>query len=110
MNDLYETGRALVNMGAVLGNDMTIECCLAKLSYLFGKKYSTSKVKKMMMQNLRGELNDIRKQQNKFSLENSDLVQAVAKTLGVNDNEDVKQISNTLMPLLSNSVASIGNL
>jgi L-asparaginase/Glu-tRNA(Gln) amidotransferase subunit D len=61
VNDLYETGRALVNMGAVLGNDMTIECCLSKLSYLFGKKYSIEKVKKMMMQSLRGELNDIRK-------------------------------------------------
>ena len=44
----------------------------------------------MMMQSLRGELNDVRKQHNKFSLENSELVDAIAKTLNINDNEDVR--------------------
>jgi lysophospholipase len=110
VNDLYETGRALVNLGAVLGNDMTTECCLAKLSYLFGKKYSVNKIKKMMMQSLRGELTDIRSQQNQFSLENSELVNAVARTLNVQDNDEIRQISSTIMPLLANSVASLGNL
>ena len=48
VNDLYETGRALVEIGAVLAYDMTFECILAKLSYLLGKNYSTDKIKQMM--------------------------------------------------------------
>jgi len=48
VNDLYETGRILVQHGAVLAHDMTLECIIAKLSYLIGKKYSTSKIKNMM--------------------------------------------------------------
>ena len=34
VNDLYETGKALVNLGAILAHDMTVECIIAKLSYL----------------------------------------------------------------------------
>ena len=58
VNDLYETGKALVNLGAILAHDMTVECIIAKLSYLQGKKYPTEKIKKMMGQSLRGELTD----------------------------------------------------
>lgn len=49
VNDLYETGRALVEIGAVLAFDMTIECVISKLSYLIGKGYSVPKIKKMVM-------------------------------------------------------------
>jgi 60kDa lysophospholipase len=45
VNDLYETGRALVELGAVLAYDMTLECVLAKLAYLLGKGYSDEKTK-----------------------------------------------------------------
>lgn len=61
VNDLYETGRALVEMGAVLGQDMTAECCYAKLSYLLGKGYTVDKIKRMMMTSMKGELTDIKK-------------------------------------------------
>ncbi len=39
VNDLYEAGRVLTDMGAVLGQDMTVECVYAKLSYLLGKVF-----------------------------------------------------------------------
>lgn len=58
VNDLYETGRALVDIGAILAYDMTIECIFAKLSYLIGKNYSVAKIQRMMMQSLKGELTD----------------------------------------------------
>ena len=41
--------KELVDLGAVLAFDMTLECIISKLSYLLGKNYSSSKVKKMMM-------------------------------------------------------------
>lgn len=71
VNDLYEAGRSLTELGAVLGQDMTLECCYAKLSYLLGKviriitstfqSYSSDKIKKMMSTSLRGELTDIKR-------------------------------------------------
>lgn len=64
VNDLYETGRALVDIGAVLAFDMTVECVISKLSYLIGKGYSVTKIKKMVMQNLRGEMTDTKKVNN----------------------------------------------
>ena len=81
MNDLYEAGKALTDLGAVLGQDMTLECCYAKLSYLLGKGYSTDKIKKMLVTSLRGELTDIKRQKDLFSLKNSNLIRAIAKVL-----------------------------
>ena len=85
VNDIYETGRTLVEMGAVLGYDMTYECIIAKLSYLLGKGYSNDKIKKMMMISLRGELTDLKKSSNAYTMTNNKMVLAVAHVLNVND-------------------------
>lgn len=85
VNDLYETGRALVEIGAVLAFDMTVECVIAKLSYLLGKGYSVPKIKKMVMQSLRGEMTDLKKSSNQFSLKNNEMVKAVKNILNVTD-------------------------
>ena len=85
VNDLYETGRALVEIGAVLAFDMTVECVIAKLGYLLGKAYSVPKIKKMVMQSLRGEMTDLKKSSNQFSLKNNDMVKAVRNILNVTD-------------------------
>jgi lysophospholipase len=89
---------------------MTIECIFAKLSYLLGKKFSPSKVKKMMMTNLRGELTMEGKQESAYSLKNNKMVQAIAKILEVTDSEEIKDINRTISPLLLNSVVATGNL
>ena len=81
VNDLYEAGRALTDLGAVLGQDMTLECCYAKLSFLLGKGYSNEKIKSMLVTSLRGELTDIKRQKEIFSLKNSNLVKSIAKVL-----------------------------
>lgn len=96
VNDLYEAGRALTELGAVLGQDMTLECCYAKLSYLLGKGYSTDKIKHMLVTNMRGELTDLKRQKDVFSLKNSNLVKAIAKVLNSEESEDYKLISQTI--------------
>ena len=92
VNDLYETGRALVDLGAVLGQDMTVECCYAKLAYLLGKGYSIDKIRKMMMTSLKGELTDIRKTEETFSLKSSNMIKAIAKVLNSEEADDYKAI------------------
>ena len=55
---MYATGRHLFELGVVPGYDMTVECALAKLSFLLGNfgDGDLERVKLMMGENLRGEL------------------------------------------------------
>ncbi len=54
--DLYATGRALRDAGVVSGYDMTVEAALTKLLYLFAWKYPPEQVRRLVGQNLCGEL------------------------------------------------------
>ena len=90
--------------------DMTIECIFAKLSYLLGRKFSKEKVSLLMKTNLRGELTDITKEEEKFSIKNSEMVMAVANYMKVKDFEDIREISNTISPVLVNSLVSVGDI
>ena len=55
--DAYETGRFLQKSGLIPGFNMTLECAVCKLCYLFGKGYSTSTIKEMISKSMKGELN-----------------------------------------------------
>jgi L-asparaginase len=54
--DLYATGKALADAGVVSGYDMTTEAALAKLYYLFEQDHSPEEVRRLVQNNLRGEL------------------------------------------------------
>ncbi|CDO77646.1 hypothetical protein BN946_scf184963.g3 [Trametes cinnabarina] len=57
VSDAYETGRSLIQAGVVPGGDMTPECALTKLSYLFSKpELSAQQVRALIGTPLRGEL------------------------------------------------------
>ena len=58
VSDIYETGKVLISMGAILASDMTRETVLAKVSYLLGKNLSVDKVKLLMALNMKGELTE----------------------------------------------------
>ncbi len=59
----------------------------------------------MMMKNLRGELTDSHNKE-KFSMQNSKMVMAIAESLKVKDMEGMKEISKVLIPVLVNSMIS----
>lgn len=52
----YATGHALQQCGVSSGFDMTLEAALTKLHYLLSKNLSSEDVRRLVMQNLRGEL------------------------------------------------------
>ena len=52
----YETSNQLKRAGAVSGRDMTTEAAVAKLYYLFSIGVSKLEIKRLMEENLRGEL------------------------------------------------------
>ncbi len=59
-----------------------------------------------MSKNLRGELTDTSSTKEKFSLSNNKMVMAIAKTLQVETFEDIKEINETITPVLINSVTA----
>jgi L-asparaginase len=54
----YETGSILLKSGIISGKDLTDEAALTKLYVLCSKGYSNSKIKKLMQENIRGELTE----------------------------------------------------
>jgi L-asparaginase len=52
----YAAGAALARAGVISGHDMTPEAALTKLFYLFGAGYAPPEVRRLMGENLRGEL------------------------------------------------------
>ncbi len=55
--NVYDKGRDLLSLGVISGNDMLANTALVKLSWLLGN-YSAEDTKKMIGQNLRGEINE----------------------------------------------------
>ncbi|MDX2174715.1 MAG: type I asparaginase [Bacteroidota bacterium] len=53
---MYETSSQLKKIGVIGGADLTFESAITKLMFLLGQNHSHSKIKKMLQENLRGEL------------------------------------------------------
>lgn len=123
----YATGQALLDAGVIAGGDLTGEAALVKLGWLLGNYDDPVKVRKLMCQNLRGELTVSNTGGvTKFSLADAGFVKAVWKTvttaerelhamslLGAEDEANrgynvLDFINDALMPTLMCSAASTG--
>jgi len=83
----YAGGRKLQEAGVLPGADMTTEAALTKLSYLMGRDLSTERVKKHMMENLRGELTVFDSHQHRFSLRDSEFLQSITQALKLSSSQ-----------------------
>ena len=54
----YETSSALQDAGALSGQDMTVEAAVTKLAYLTSRGYTSDEIRRMMEEDLRGELTE----------------------------------------------------
>ncbi|AKR77578.1 MULTISPECIES: asparaginase [Edwardsiella] len=54
----YATGNALAHAGVISGFDMTVEAALTKLHYLLSQSLAADQIRRLMQQDLRGELSE----------------------------------------------------
>ena len=52
----YKAGSVLERIGVISGYDMTTEAALAKMYYLFSRGYGIEEIRRLMQENIRGEL------------------------------------------------------
>lgn len=100
----YETGQSLADAGVVSGADMTVEAALTKLSYLIAQNVPVEQVRRLMSQNLRGELTE--EKQTKFSFKDQTFIKSVAAVL----NSDIGEVKIALEPTLLCACANLGDL
>jgi L-asparaginase len=55
---MYETSSQLKKLGVIGGSDLTFESAVTKLMFLLGQKLSHNEIKKLLQNNLRGELSN----------------------------------------------------
>ncbi|XP_041069888.1 60 kDa lysophospholipase-like isoform X2 [Carcharodon carcharias] len=87
----YATGMVLTELGIIPGCDMTPEAALIKLSYVLGKtELSIQEKKKMLSENLRGELGTM------IPLQDKQFIQDNAKSLAARRKEEQEAIRDVL--------------
>lgn len=114
----YEVGKKLEKLGIVYSGDMTLECALAKLSYLLGKGLNKNEIRKVFTKSLRGEVTEFKKEF--FSYKSNAIKEMLGHMLEIrktNNNdkkadkfEELNLLSKELMPVIINKLIELNKL
>lgn len=108
----YASSVELVRLGVTLCEDMTVESVIAKLSYVMGKGYKGTDVKKMLMTDLRGEIS-VNKAITGKEEESANLLEFMSSLFGKSnesDKENLNTVSQLLQPLILQRATKEGSL
>jgi len=117
VSGIYETGKALIDIGVIPGSDITPEAALTKLSYVLGKKsWGLDERRRAMNLSLRGEMTvqfeaiNPRTQELNFNKEHKlALVEEVVKAMHLSSEEEMEGLRQVLLPSLTCAVVSLGD-
>ena len=106
VSGIYATGKALLDIGIIPGNDMTPEAALTKLAYVLAKEnLSLEDKQKLLETNMSGEMTVLQFKGSVPSRRTSlaqdqedDLILAVAKQLKVKTSDEMEGIRQVLFP------------
>ena len=100
----YETGQALLDVGAIPGSDITSEAALAKLAHVLSLELSFEERRDVMLRSLVGEMTvQIRSEKKRDELNPSaelDMIKAVAASMNLSSGVEVAELKEVLMPCL----------
>ncbi|XP_043224533.1 L-asparaginase-like isoform X1 [Amphibalanus amphitrite] len=107
VSTVYETGKSLQDAGVLPGADMTPEAALTKLAYVLTKdSWDHETKRKMVTQNLRGELSA----DAEVELQDQDLAAAVAQKLQMTSGSELERLRETLYPAMLCTAAETGDI
>jgi len=117
VSGIYETGKALIDIGVIPGSDITPEAALTKLSYVLGKEsWGLDERRRAMNLSLRGEMTvqfeaiNPRTQELNFNKEHKlALVEEVVKAMHLSSEEEMEGLRQVLLPSLTCAVVSLGD-
>lgn len=104
VNTLYAIGRQVKELGIVSGLDMTLECAVAKLSYLLGKGMTREEIIDNMQADLRGELTPLVPPS--FHDHQATFITAISNALAVSTEHE--ELKNAVFPTIMCYAAEFG--
>lgn len=107
----YASSVVLKKFGVILAEDMTIECVIAKLSYVIGKGFRGKDIKAQMLRNMRGELSidadvagpDGMTRANK-------VIESMGSSLEETTPEELNSMVKLIQPIVAQNAAFDGNV
>jgi len=109
----YETGVALSETGVIPGWDMTTEAAMTKLAWLLGQNFPKDKIRKKLMDPMRGELS---LPHHMYSMTDTKIVDAFITALGLGQSGQEANLavnegfSSAMFPILMCLAAGQGNV
>jgi len=104
VNPVYSMDKLFIELGLISGLDMTVECVVAKLSYLCGKKLPVEEIKKLIQTDMRGDCTEMHPIH--FNIQEDSILQVIANSFKAGVEQEA--VKDGLFPTLTSYAAHFG--